>query len=92
MNKPIEPGCLAIIMSGGWFPDYPSAQVDVLEFCPRGSAHTLNGDPFEMDRDCWGVMVLNDGCVIDVDEKHLMRIDGGEDESIKEHQDEEVEV
>jgi len=88
--KPIEPGCLAVIVGGCWFSQYPSSQVNVLVFCPKGSRHTLRGVPFVMERDCWGVKVSSDGATIDVNEEHLLRIDGHEPVAVDATADEEI--
>jgi len=70
---PVVAGCRALIV-GEW-PEYAGQECYVLEWRPKGSEHTRKGEPIKMYRDAWAVL-CRDGCVIDVGDKALVRIDG----------------
>ncbi len=90
MSKPIEPGCLAIILRADERPELVGACVKILYM-----ADTRNVRPHlvEQHGSRWWALDLpvSPGALELVHaEQYLLRIDGGEDESVTERRGEEV--
>ncbi len=88
MSKPIEPGCLVVIISA----DNPEIVGKV------GTVVGHNESPFVTPAGQWVAGVgwwdvdADHDCIICRPASSLLRIDGGEDESVTERHDEEVEA
>lgn len=92
--KPIEPGCLALILRG----NMRNHVCTVVEKIPANQPFTIHPDrTWESERlsrfpcDAWRVDLASDPSVgYTVAEHNLMRIDGDEEEGVTTEQDQEV--
>lgn len=84
--KPIEPGCLALVISG----PCTGEQCEVICWVSNGDSFKASVGGYDNDTGVsgWAVEFI-DGCGVFTTDR-LLRIDGGEDEGITTEQDLEV--
>jgi len=79
MKKPIEPGCLALIVGGD--PSCIGRECVVIQWVERGGSFISGGELFGAISAGWAIDI--DDMVGVWSEKWLRRIDGGEPETIE---------
>lgn len=84
--KPIEPGCLALIVGGS--PKDIGSQCTVLYWVEAGGSFDVGSERFKSSGAGWAIENYE---IVGVwDEKFLRRIDGGEPESVESKEGREV--
>jgi len=89
MQKPIEPGCMCLVVGGS--PSGVGESCTVIQWVNDGDAFMTRGGRFENNTSISGWAVeFGDGCGVFLD-KNLRRIDGGDPDATQEEtQDQEV--
>ncbi len=90
--KPLEPGCLALVVATFRSPHLIGSVVEVIEWVPAGTLYTSLSGVSRLRRSDFGAWhaAPAEGDSGTFHPSHLMRIDGGEDEGVTESSEEEL--